>query len=134
MTDPELLDDPFARVAALEDLRERTFKTPAAGRSARPFTVDDVEPDALEVRTSRGGTVTLRCEAFAAAVKVVKDLGEVEPEGWVRIGDETLVAVLQAENRDKACTSYVLPLLEAAGLLELERARPARVRLQASSQ
>ena len=46
--------------------------------------------------------------------------------------DETLVAVLQSENRERACVSYVLPLLEAVGLIELERARPARARLRST--
>lgn len=123
------LDDPFERVRALTDLTRQTFKTPAAGKSARPFQVLQSDLDSLTVRTSRGGRVTLRAEAFQTAMKVVSDLAAIEPEGWVRVSDETLVAVLQSENRDKACSSYVLPLLEAAGLLELARVRPARVRV-----
>ena len=63
-----------------------------------------------------------------AAHKALGDLGALEEGGWVPISDETLVAVVQSENRDKACTSYVLPLLEAIGWVELERKRPARAR------
>ena len=36
--------------------------------------------------------------------------------------------VMSAGNREKACGSYVLPLLEAAGLIEIERTRPAKAR------
>ncbi len=124
-----IADDPFNAVRELDDLSRRTFTTPAAGRAARPFRVLSTSDDALEVQTSRGGRVTLRAEAFQGALKVLGDLGAVEDGGWVRVSDETLVAVLQSENRDKACSSYVLPLLEACGLIELARTRPARARL-----
>lgn len=121
-------DDPFERVLTLPDLKRTTFKTPGSGSSSRPFQVLGASEDGLEVRTSQGGRVTLRAEAFAAAAKAIADLGEVEPEGWVRSSDEALTAVVSSENRDRACVSYVLPLLEAAGLVELDRSRPARVR------
>jgi len=121
-------DDPFDAVCALDDLTRHTFKTPGAGRTGRPFHVTAAGPEGLEVRTSRGGRLTLRAEAFSGALKVLRDLGPLDPEGWVRVSDDTLNAVLQSENRDKAVTSYVLPLLEAAGRVELVRARPARVR------
>jgi hypothetical protein len=126
---PEPWADAYDAVLALPDLRKTTFKTPAAGNSSRPFTINRAEPDGIEVRTSRGGRVTLRREAFDGAIKVIGDLGPLDPEGWVRVSDETLVAVLQSENRDRAVTSYVLPLLEAVGQVELARKRPAKVRL-----
>jgi hypothetical protein len=129
VNEPSLPDDPFDAVRALEGLTRTKFKTPAAGKAARPFQVAAQGDDFLEVRTSRGGRVQLRAEAFQGALKVIGDLGAIEPEGWVRASDETLVGVLQSENRDKACSSYVLPLLEEAGLIELERKRPSRVRL-----
>lgn len=122
---------PFEAVLALPGLRETTFQTAGSGASARPFKVAGTEPDALLVKTSRGGTIALRAEAFAAALKVLSDLAPDDPEGWVLTGDDTLVAVLQSENRDKACSSYVLPLLDAAGKVELDRvSRPSRVRLR----
>lgn len=124
-----MTDDPFLAIRALEDLTRRTFTTPGAGRTGKPFRVLGVTDDGLDVQTSRGGRVSLRAEAFDGAVKALADLGAVEPEGWVAVSDETLVAVLQSENRDKACTSYVLPLLEAVGAVELARTRPARARV-----
>lgn len=121
--------DAFAAVAALPDLTTRTFQTPGAGRTSRPFKVRALHRDGLEVGTSTGGRVGLRIEAFDGAVKAIADLGVDDPEGWVRAGDETLLAVLSSENRDHAVASYVLPLLEAARLVELDRGRPARVRI-----
>jgi len=127
------MNDPFDAVSDLPDLKTRSFRTPGAGTTSRPFQVAAAGPDGLEVRTSRGGRVTLRAEAFQGAVKVVSDLSVDDPDGWVRASDETLQAVLQSENRDKAVGSYVLPLLEAAGLVELDRGRPSRVRIPRAS-
>ena len=121
-------EDPFERVKALPELTRTRFQTPGAGRTGKPFHVVSSGDDQLEVRTSTGGRVTLRAEAFQTAPKLIGDLGGLEEGGWVRVSDETLNAVLSGENREKACGSYVLPLLEAAGLVELERTRPARVR------
>lgn len=128
-----MTDEPFDQVCALPELTRQTFKTPGAGRTGKPFHVTATAPDGLEVETSRGGKITLRAEAFAGAVKVLGDLAPLDPEGWVRVSDDTLCAVLQSENRDKAVTSYVLPLLEATGHVELVRTRPARVRLAAAA-
>ena len=87
MTEPLLPDDPFELLKVLKDLRRQTFKTPAAGKSARPFKVLSTEADFLEVQTSRGGRVTLRAEAFQAAHKALGDLGALEEGGWVPISD-----------------------------------------------
>lgn len=127
MTTPAA-EDAFGAVGALPDLTARTWKTPGAGNTSKPFKVRRAHPDAIEVQTSRGGTVLLRAEAFDAAVKALADLGEAEAERWVRVSDEALLAVLSSENRDHAVASYVLPLLEGAGLIELDRGRPARAR------
>lgn len=123
-------DDPFDAVQNLPELTRARYKTPAAGAAARPFQVLSAsQEEGLLVRTSKGGRVSLRPEAFQAAIKLLGDLAQDDPDGWVKVSDPTLVAVLQSENREKACNSYVLPLLEAAGLIELERGRPARARL-----
>lgn len=124
----EVWEDPFEDVRALPELTRQRFQTPGAGRSGKPFQVASVSADQLEVRTSRGGKVVLRAEAFQTAPKLIADLGGLEEGGWVRVSDETLNAVLSGENREKACGSYVLPLLEATNWVELERKRPARVR------
>ena len=56
--------DAFDLVIALPDLTKRTFKTPGAGASGKPFTVRGHDLEGVQVKTSRGGTVMLRSEAF----------------------------------------------------------------------
>lgn len=121
--------DSYEAVRALPDLKTCIWKTPSAGATAKPFRVDRVTSEAIEVKTSMGGRVSLRPEAFEAGVKALADLGANDGEGWVLVSDDVLSAVLSSENREKACTSYVLPLLEAAGLIEIARARPAKARV-----
>ena len=123
------LSDPFEELRGLPELRTRTFKTPSAGLSARPFRVIGLDLEGLELKTSRGGRVRVRQDALYTALKALGDLGSVEPEGWVRINDATLQAVLQSEGRGQGYASYVLPLLEATGRVELRRERPAFARL-----
>lgn len=122
------MQDAYDLVLALPDLKTRVFKTPGAGNTSRPFRVERANADGVTVRTSQGGTVGLRPEAFAAGVKALEDLGATLPERWVPVSDDALAAILSSENREKAATSYVLPLLEAAGLVEIERSRPAKAR------
>jgi hypothetical protein len=125
--------DAFGAVTALADLTTRTWKTPGAGNTSKPFKVRRAHTDAIEVQTSRGGTVLLRSEAFDAAVKALGDLAEALPEEegrWVGVSDEALVAILSSENREHGVASYVLPLLEGAGLIELDRGRPAKARVK----
>ena len=122
------MQDAYDVVLAIPDLKTRIWKTPGAGNTAKPFRVERASAETMEIRTSQGGRVPLRPEAFAAGVKALSDLGAVLPERWVLVSDETLQIVMSAENREKACGSYVLPLLEAAGLIEIERTRPAKAR------
>lgn len=120
--------DAYDLVLALPDLKTRVFKTPGAGNTSKPFRVERANAEVLTVRTSAGGTVSLRPEAFSAGVKALSDLGAEQPERWVPVSDDVLAAILSSENRDKAVTSYVLPLLEAVGLVEIARARPSKAR------
>jgi hypothetical protein len=122
------MEDALDRVLALPDLKTRVFKTPGSGNTGRPFRVERASQEGVSVRTSAGGTVALRPESFAAGVKALHDLGATNAEGWVPVSDDTLAAILSSENREKACTSYVLPLLEAAGLVEIDRVRPSKAR------
>jgi hypothetical protein len=121
-------ENAYELVLQVPDLKTRVWKTPGSGNTGKPFRVERATSDVLEVRTSQGGRVSLRPEAFAAGVKALADLGATTDERWVPVSDETLQAVLSSENRDKACSSYVLPLLEGAGLVEIARERPARAR------
>jgi len=124
----ESYDDGYEAVRAIEDLKRAKLKTPGGNRG-RPFKVLEHNEDELTLRTSGGGKVRLRAETFDTALRILRDLGAVTDGGWVLMKDETLDMVLRGENRDKACTSYVFPLLEAAGKVEIERGRPTRLRL-----
>jgi hypothetical protein len=122
------MDEAFDAVTNLAQLTTRRFETPGGARG-RPFRVLSSSPDGLQVRTSTGGRLRLRAEVFATAEKLLADLGATEEDRWVFLKDEVLSGVLRGENRDKAVSSYVFPLLEAAGRVEIERKRPARLRL-----
>ncbi len=127
------MEDAYDRVLALADLKTKIWKTPGAGATGKPFRVERATSEVLEVRTSQGGRISLRPETFATGVKALADLGATLEDRWVPVSDDVLTAVLSSENREKACTSYVLPLLEAAGLIEIERKRPSRARVVAAS-
>ncbi len=122
------MQDAYDLVLALPDLKTRVFKTPGAGNTSKPFRVERANADGLTVRTSTGGFVPLRPETFSTGVKALADLGAELPGRWVPVSDDTLAAILSSENREKAATSYVLPLLEAVGLVEIERTRPSKAR------
>lgn len=123
-----MFDDPFLDIRELDDLRKRRFTTPG-GRAGKPFKVLKVDDDALTLRTSAGGKVSLRSEVFQVAEQLLRDLGALDDERWVAMSDPTLDGVLRGQNRDKACTSYVFPLLEAIERVEIDRGRPVRFRL-----
>jgi hypothetical protein len=123
------MQDAYDLVLSLPDLKTRIFKTPGAGNTSKPFRVERASQEGLTVRTSNGGFVPLRPETFPSGVKALADLGATLPERWVPVSDDTLAAILSSENREKAATSYVLPLLEAVGLVEIERKRPSKARV-----
>lgn len=122
------MQEAYDLVLALTDLKTRIFKTPGAGNTSKPFRIERANAEGLTVRTSNGGFVPLRPEAFQAGVKALADLGSTLPDRWVPVSDDALAAILSSENREKAATSYVLPLLEAAGLVEILRQRPSKAR------
>lgn len=122
-------DDPLELIRALPDLRKRRFQTPG-GRAGRPFSVLKHDQDQIVLRSSRGGRITLRALVFQTAEQILRDLGQDSEGGWVLLSNDILDAVLRGENRDHACTSYVFPLLEAVDRVEIDRGRPARLRLR----
>ena len=82
------------------------------------------------MKTSRGGNVQLRQEAFDGGLKALADLGVDDADGWVRTSDDVLLAVLSSENRDHAVAylrSIVLNLARdhnRRGLLSLRHRLP----------
>ena len=104
------------------------LRTPdkAAGK---PFTVAEIDPEGLLVRTSSGGRVKIGLFTFEAAVKYLDDMG-VRGERWMPVKDEGLQMMLNAENDRVRASSYVISILEAAELIDVVHKRPNQVRLR----
>lgn len=129
-----MFSDPFTLIRELPNVKKTRFQTPGAGKTGRPFQIIKFTEDEIFIRTSRGGRVRLRMEVFQVGEQLLRDLGQVEEDGWVLLSDDTLNTILRGENRDNACSSYVFPLLEAVGLVEIQRSRPVKLRLKPSEQ
>lgn len=121
-------EDPFDRLAGESGIKKLKFHTPG-GKVGKPFQILSFDEDGLKLRTSTGGRVSLRREVFQVAEQLLRDLGSVEEGGWVPMKDETLSMVLRGQNRDKACSSYVFPLLAHLNRVEIKRGRAAQLRL-----
>ena len=98
--------------------------------TGKPFTVEHVDTESIRVRTARGGRVTISLFTFDSAVKFLEDLG-CRGDTWLETKDETFQALLNMENDRVRAASYVLSILEAAGLVDLDGRRPNKVRLKA---
>jgi len=104
-----------------------TLRTPD-DRSGKPFSIDSIDAEAVAVRTARGGRVRISLFTFDTAVKYLDDLG-VRGERWLEAKDEDFQTVLNMENDRVRAASYVLAILQRAGLVEIDGGRPNRVRL-----
>lgn len=119
-------DSAFDRV--LEKVPPGTrLRTPDA-RTGKPFILEEATPEGVTVKTSSGGRVRIGLFAFDGAVKVLEDRG-IRGETWLPVKDDLLQAVLNAENDRVRASSYVVALLGAAGVLEIDGTRPNKVRL-----
>ncbi len=103
------------------------LRTPdkAAGK---PFTVAEINPEGVLVRTSSGGRVKIGLFTFEAAVKYLGDMG-IRGERWMPVKDEGLQMMLNSENDRVRASSYVISILEEAGLIDVVHKRPNQVRL-----
>jgi hypothetical protein len=104
-----------------------SLKTPDE-RVGKPFTIASVDAEAVAVRTAKGGRVKISLFTFDSAVKYLADLG-IRNDRWLETKDEDFQAVLNMENDRVRAASYVLAILERAGLVEIDGGRPNRVRL-----
>lgn len=112
--------------AVLEKVKPGTeLKTPDAA-SGKPFTVDAVDSESITVRTARGGRVKMSLFTFDTAIKYIEDMGGE----WLPVKDEMFQAVLNMENDRVRASSYIISILGAAGLIEIDGTRPNRVRLR----
>ena len=98
-------------------------------KAGKPFTVTSVDPEAVTIKTARGGRVKISLFTFDTAVKYLGDLG-IRGDRWLEAKDEDFQTVLNMENDRVRAASYVLAILEHAGLVEIDGSRPNRVRLR----
>ena len=106
------------------------LRTPDA-RTGKPFTIASIDPESVNVRTARGGSVRISLFTFDSAVKYLEDRG-CAGDRWLETKDEEFQMVLNMENDRVRAASYVLAILGKAGLIDLDGSRPNRARLSAS--
>jgi hypothetical protein len=97
--------------------------------SGKPFQIADVDSEAISVRTAKGGRVRVSLFTFDSAVKYLEDMN-VRGENWLPVKDEMFQSVLNMENDRVRASSYVIAILGAADLIEIDGSRPNRVRLK----
>ena len=118
-------DTVLTRLAAGDQL-----KTPDV-RTGKPFSILDVGPEQVTVRTARGGRVKISPFTFDTAVKYLEDVASGDGGGdWLPVKDEMFQSVLNMENDRVRASSYIIAILGAADLIEIDGKRPNRVRLR----
>jgi hypothetical protein len=114
--------------AVLAKVRPGTkLRTPDA-RTGKPFTVDNVDLEGVSIRTSSGGHVRISLFTFDVAVKYLSDRGH-RGNNWLKTSDEEFQALLNLENDRVRAGSYILAILAAAGVAEVDGGRPNKVRV-----
>jgi len=103
------------------------LKTPD-GAAGKPFVVEEIDLEGVRVRTSRGGSVKMGLFVFDTAVKYLADLG-MRGDRWLPVKDDGLQMLLNSENDRVRASSYVISILEAAGVIDVVHTRPNKVRL-----
>jgi hypothetical protein len=98
--------------------------------SGKPFQIADVDSEAISVRTAKGGRVRVSLFTFDSAIKYLEDVG-ARGDSWLPVKDEMFQSVLNMENDRVRASSYVIAILGAAELIDIDPRRPNRVRLRA---
>jgi hypothetical protein len=97
-------------------------------RVGKPFTVEKLTLESVEVKTAKGGKVRIGLFTFETAVKFLED-NLITGEKWLPVKDEDFQMLLNMENDRVRASSYVLGILGAADVIEIDGGRPNRVRL-----
>ena len=105
------------------------IKTPS-GRSQ--FEVYHIDPDRVMIRVGkRGYILTIPASCFEGVPDFLRG------KGWIRIGaihnaalEGTFDEYVQRSTHGTSAASYVAPILERIGIIEIDRKRPARIRLK----
>ena len=105
------------------------LKTPD-DRTGQPFTVESVDPEGISIKTAKGGKIRMGLFTFETAVKFLADQG-VAGDRWLEVKDQDFQMLLNMENDRVRASSYVIALLGAAGVIDIDGGRPNKVRLAA---
>ncbi len=105
----------------------QTMRTPD-DKTGKPFTVAEIGPESVTVKTAKGGKVRISLFTFDTAAKYLADMG-CRGDRWLEVKDENFQMVLNMENDRVRAASYVLGILAAAGVIEIDGGRPNRARL-----
>lgn len=120
-------------MSAFDEIRKHVkpgteLRTPDRA-TGKPFTVAKVNWEGVEVRTARGGKVSIGMFTFDTAVKFLTD-HECRNDKWMPVKDRDFQLLLNMENDRVRAASYVISLLEGAGLIDVDGSRPNKVRLR----
>lgn len=96
--------------------------------TGKPFLVETVDLEGVGVRTQRGGRIRVSLFAFDTAVKYLAD-HDCRGDRWLEVKDPDFQALLNMENDRVRAASYILGILGAARIIEIDGSRPNRVRL-----
>ena len=105
------------------------LKTPDE-RTGQPFAVETVDAEGVTIKTSRGGKIRIGLFTFETAAKFLADHAVVG-DRWLETKDEDFQMLLNMENDRVRASSYVIALLGAAGVIDVDGRRPNKVRLAA---
>lgn len=103
------------------------LKTPDE-KVGQPFTVDALDAEGVAIRTARGGKVRISLFTFETAAKYLADKG-CRGGTWLEVKDPDFQMLLNMENDKVRAASYVLAILGAAEVIDVDGGRPNRVRL-----
>ena len=103
------------------------LRTPDA-RVGQPFTVELLDLEGVAVKTAKGGRIRIGLFTFEMAVKYLAD-NLITGDKWLEVKDEDFQMLLNMENDRVRASSYVLAILGAADIIEIDSGRPNRVRL-----
>jgi hypothetical protein len=104
------------------------LKTPDE-KVGQPFTVTAVDAEGVAIKTARGGSIRISLFTFETAAKYLADKG-CRGGTWLEVKDPDFQMLLNMENDKVRAASYVLAILGAAGVIDVDGGRPNRVRLR----
>jgi hypothetical protein len=124
--DVPVMFDAYDRILARVKPGER-LKTPDA-KTGQPFTVETVDAEGVTIKTAKGGKIRMGLFTFETAAKFLSDHGVVG-DRWLEVKDEDFQMLLNMENDRVRAASYVISILGAAGVIDVDGGRPNKVRL-----